>query len=65
MKQRVTFIADIGYGEHLHVVLSYPYGIDEDRLVVVTMVSTYDESYKNSACILYPTDGHPFITRRS
>jgi hypothetical protein len=45
-----TFLADLGLGKHLHVVLSYPF--DADRLIVVTMISTYDEDYKNAACIL-------------
>ncbi len=58
-----TFLVDLGLGKHLHVVLSNPF--DSDRLVVVTMISTYDEDYKNAACILRPTDGHPFIKHLS
>ena len=63
MKPGDTFLADIGCGEHLHVVLSHP--VESDRLVIVTMISTYDEGYKNAACILRQTDGHPFIKHLS
>jgi len=54
-----TFLADLGFGKHLHVVLSHPF--EADRFIVVTMISTYDEDYKNATCILRPEDGHPFI----
>jgi len=59
MKPGDTFLADLGLGKHLHVVLSHPFEVD--RLIVVTMISTYDENYKNASCILRPEDGHPFI----
>jgi len=63
MKPGDTFLVDLGQGTHLHVVLSHPF--DVDRLIVVTMISTYDEDYKNAACILRQTDGHPFIKHTS
>ena len=63
MKPGDTFLADIGCGAHLHVVLPYPTG--EDQLVVVVMVSTYDENYKNTSCVLRSADGHPFIKHSS
>ena len=59
MKPGDTFLADLGLGKHLHVVLSHPFEVD--RLIVVTMISTYDENYKNASCILRSEDGHPFI----
>ena len=59
MKPGDTFLADLGLGKHLHVVLSHPFEVD--CLIVVTMISTYDENYKNASCILRPEDGHPFI----
>ena len=59
MKPGDTFLADLGLGKHLHVVLSHPFEVD--RLIVVAMISTYDENYKNASCILRPEDGHPFI----
>lgn len=58
-----TFLVNLGYGDHLHVVLSRPFG--QDNAHVVTMVATYTEDYQNSTCILRPSDGHPFITRIS
>jgi hypothetical protein len=58
-----TFLVDLGYGTHLHVVLSYPFGCENEH--VVTMVATYTEDYQNSTCILRPSDGHSFITRVS
>jgi len=63
MKPGDTFLVDMGLGKHLHVVLSHPF--DVDCLIVVTMISTYDEDYKNAACILRQTDGHPFIKHTS
>ena len=59
-----TFHADLGLGDHLHVVLSHPFGEERDSYVV-TMISTYTEDYQNSTCILRPSDGHPFIKRIS
>lgn len=59
MKPGDTFLADFGKGLHLHVVLSHP--TQEEQLVVATMISTYDEDRKNAACIIRPSDGHPFI----
>ena len=63
MKPGDTFLADTGVGNHLHVVLSHP--VEENCLVVFAMISTYDEDYKNAACILRKTDGHPFIKHLS
>ena len=57
-----TFLGTvIGKGKHLHVVLSNP---TDTGFVVLVMVATYD-GYQNNTCILYPSDGHPFITHPS
>jgi hypothetical protein len=63
MKPGDTFLADLGLDKHLHIVLSHPF--QENCLIVVAMISTYDEDYKNTACILRPSDGHPFIKHLS
>ena len=64
MKPGDTFLGEvIGVGRHLHVVLSHP--TDSDKVVVLVMVSTYDEDYKNDTCVLRPSDGHPFIKHYS
>ena len=58
-----TFLGEVlCSGQHLHVVLS---NASSDGCVVLVMISTYDESYKNGTCILLPSDGHPFIKRSS
>jgi len=62
MKPGDTFLVDLGFGKHLHVVLSHPL---ETGHCITAMISTYDEEYKNQACILRATDGHPFITHLS
>ena len=62
MKLGETFLGTvIGKGEHLHVVLSNP---TDAGFVVLVMIATYD-GYQNNTCILYPSDGHPFIVRSS
>ncbi|MDR1964946.1 MAG: hypothetical protein LBQ50_14340 [Planctomycetaceae bacterium] len=64
MKPGNTFLGEvIGIGKHLHVVLSNP--SDSGKFVVLTMISTYDEDYKNDACVLRQSDGHPFIKHLS
>jgi len=60
MKPGDTFFGKlIGSGEHLHVILSNP--SKTGHAVVLTLISTYDENYKNDTCILRSSDGHPFI----
>lgn len=57
-----TFLGTvIGKGSHLHIVLSNP---TDTGCVVLVIIATYD-GYQNDTCILYPSDGHPFITRPS
>ena len=65
MKSGDTFWADLGYGDHPHVVLSNPFLVEGEHFVIVVMLSTYDADYKNPTCPVYPSDGHPGITRKS
>jgi hypothetical protein len=59
MRPGDTFLADLGLGNHLHVVLSRSF--ENDSRIIVAMISTWDEDHKDDSCILRPEDGHSFI----